>query len=177
MRLMSAESVAEELRAAALDAIVASLRETVSVDRCTLRLEMADDFYPVVHEARRPSARTLIGDRSVPLQGQPVVDAILAGAEQVVQPDTRTASDDPAFQEMLVRYGGLGAQIVTPVRDGGRLLGIVSLHHLGGPREWTERELALARAAARLVASLVADRSPPAATARRSPPATSQERR
>ena len=136
------------------EAIVAKLREAVAVDRCTLRLEVADDFYPVVHESRGPSVRSLIGDRSVRLQGQPVVEAILAGAEQVVQPDTGAATDDPAFQEMLVKYGGLGAQIVTPVRDGERLLGIISLHHLGAPREWTTRELALARTAAKLVAPL-----------------------
>ena len=37
----------------------------------------------------------------------------------------------------------MGAQIVTPVREGERLLGIISLHHMGGPREWSERELAI----------------------------------
>ncbi|MBV9796970.1 MAG: GAF domain-containing protein [Solirubrobacterales bacterium] len=152
---MSAELGARDLCSAALDAIVAKLREAVAVERCTLRLQARDEFYPVAHESRAPSVRSLIGDHSVPLQGQPVVEAILAGAEQVVQPDTRAASCDPAFQEMLIKYGGLGAQIVTPVRDGERLLGIISLHHLGAPREWTERELALARTAAALVAPLV----------------------
>jgi GAF domain-containing protein len=174
MTAMSAEPGAQELRAAALDAIVARLREAVAVDRCTLRLDVADEFYPVVHEARTRPARTLIGDRSVPLQGQPVVEAILAGAEQVVQADAKTASDDPAFQEMLVSYGRLGAQIVTPVRDGGRLLGIISLHHLGGPREWAGGELALARSAAKLVAALVAGCSR-AADGYRAPRAGPQE--
>jgi GAF domain-containing protein len=56
---------------------------------------------------------------------------------------------------MLEHYGGLGAQIVTPVREGERLLGIISLHHLGGPREWAERELSLARAGAQLAACLI----------------------
>jgi GAF domain-containing protein len=165
---MTAESGPEQLRAAALEAIISSLREAVVVDRCTLRLEVVGDFYPVVHESRRSSAATLIGDRSVSLQGQPVVEAILAGVEQVVQPDTATASDDPAFRRMLVRYGGLGAQIVTPAREGGRLLGIISLHHLGGPREWSPDELTLARAAAELVARLLADRSPASVEAGRS---------
>jgi GAF domain-containing protein len=169
---MTAESGPEQLRAAALEAIISSLREAVVVDRCTLRLEVAGEFFPVVHESRRSPAATLIGDRNVSLQGQPVVEAILAGAEQVVQADTATASDDPAFGRMLVHYGGLGAQIVTPVREGATLLGIISLHHLGGPREWSPDELTLARAAADLVARLVADPAPacpeagtPAATA------------
>jgi GAF domain-containing protein len=144
------------VRAAALDAIVAALREQVGVDRCTLRLDLAGEYFPVVHEALTPGTASLIGDRKVSLQGQPVVEAILGGAEQVVQPDCAVASEDPAFQAMLRHYGGLGAQIVTPVRDGGALLGIISLHHLGSPREWSEPELALPRAGADLVRRLVA---------------------
>ena len=143
------------LSAAALQAIVSALRESVGVDRCTLRLEVEGEYFPVVYEARTPNAATLIGDREISLQGQPVVEAILSGAEQVVQPDTAAASNDPAFQRMLRHYGGLGAQIVTPVREGERLLGIISLHHLGGTREWDERELSLAREGTRLVARLL----------------------
>jgi GAF domain-containing protein len=144
------------LRAAAFDAIVTALREQVGVERCTLRLDAAGEYFPVVHEARSQGTGTLIGDRGVSLQGQPVVEAILAGAEQVVQPDCGAASDDPAFQAMLVHYGGLGAQIVTPVRDGRALLGIISLHHLGSPRQWSERERKLPRAGAELVRRLIA---------------------
>lgn len=146
----------QRLRAAALDAIVETLREQVGVDRCTLRLEVAGEYLPVVHEALTPGTGSLIGDRNVSLQGQPVVEAILGGVEQVVQPDCAVASDDPAFQAMLGHYGGMGAQIVTPVKDGDQLLGIISLHHLGSPREWSERELALPRAGADLVRRLVA---------------------
>jgi GAF domain-containing protein len=145
----------ELLRAAALQAIVSTLRGAVAVDRCTLRMEVPGEYFPVVHEARTPNAGTLIGDREISLQGQPVVEAILSGAEQVVQPDTARASTDPAFLRMLAHYGGLGAQIVTPVRADGRLLGIISLHHLGGAREWTERELELARAGAAVTAPLL----------------------
>jgi GAF domain-containing protein len=150
------------LRAAAFEAIVGALRERVDVDRCTLRLDVADEYYPVVHESRTEGTGTLIGDHAIPLQGQPVVEAILGGAEQVVQRDCLAASDDPAFHAMLAHYGGLGAQIVTPVRGGEALLGIISLHHLGGPREWSARELALARAGAELVRRLLA--GGPAAT-------------
>jgi GAF domain-containing protein len=143
------------LSGAALQAIVSALRGSVGVDRCTLRLDVDGDYFPVVHEARAPNAGTLIGDRGVSLQGQPVVDAILSGAEQVVQTDSAGASTDPAFQRMREHYGGLGAQIVTPVREDERLLGIISLHHLGGKREWTDRELSLARDGAQLVARLL----------------------
>lgn len=161
MTAMMADAGYDELRATALEAIVAALREAVAVERCTLRLDVAGEYFPVVHESRTGKARTLIGDRSVSLQGQPVVEAILAGAEQVVQPDTASASDDRAFQDMLVQYGGLGAQIVTPVREGDCLLGIVSLHHLGGPRDWSQAERSRARAAAEIVRRLMADEDAP----------------
>lgn len=149
------------LRGTALDALVAALREQVAVDRCTLRLEVDGEYFPVVHEALSAGTGSLIGDRKVSLQGQPVVEAILGGAEQVIQPDCAAASDDPAFQAMLGHYGGMGAQIVTPVKDGGELLGIISLHHLGSTREWSQRELALPRAGAALVRRLVASGNAP----------------
>ncbi len=151
-----------QLVAAALAAIVQRLRELIGVERCTLRLEVPGEYFPVVHEALTPGTGSLIGDRQVSLQGQPVVNQILAGAEQVVQPDSASASDDPAFQAMLVHYGGLGAQIVTPVRDGEALIGIISLHHLRGPREWSEAELGLARSAAVLVRGLLVSQRPDA---------------
>jgi len=157
MAVMVTDSGYDELRAAALEATVAALREAVAVERCTLRLAIAGGYFPVVHESRTGTARTLIGDRAVSLRGQPVVEAILAGAEQVVQPDAARASDDPAFQDMLVQYGGLGAQIVTPVREGDSLLGIISLHHLGGPRDWSQAERSHARSAAELVRRLMVE--------------------
>jgi GAF domain-containing protein len=155
-----------QLIGAALDGLVSEMRDRVSVERCTLRLDVEEDYFPVVYEARLDGVRTLIGDHEVSLQGQPVVEAILGGIEQVIQPDCAGASDDPAFQRMLISYGGMGAQIVTPVRDGERLLGIISLHHLGGPREWSDRELAVPRDGAELVARIVGDALPlPAGTA------------
>ena len=45
---------------------------------------------------------------------------------------------------MLEAYGGLAAQIVTPVLREGRLEAILSLHQLGAPRRWTEDEIATA---------------------------------
>ena len=48
------------------------------------------------------------------LPSQPVVLEVQRGV-QVVQDDSAGAYDDPAFQRMLEAYGGLAAQIVTPV--------------------------------------------------------------
>ena len=52
-----------QLRAATLDALVEALREQVGVDRCTLRLEVAGEYFPVVHESLTSGTGSLIGDR------------------------------------------------------------------------------------------------------------------
>src|SRR4051794_19938080 len=133
------------------------MREALGVGRCTLRLDIPDAVFPVVHEALAPGVGSLIGETSVVLKGQPVVEAMLSGVPQVVQDDCATASDDPAFQRMLGIYGGMAAQIVTAVRVDGELRGIVSLHELGGPRRWTDAETALAARGAGLVGAVLAE--------------------
>jgi GAF domain-containing protein len=142
------------VRDAALDAIVAALRAELGVGRCTLRIAPG---FAVAHESCAPGVGSLIGETSVVLTGQPVVEAMLAGTPQVVQDDCASASDDPAFQRMLGVYGGLAAQIVTAVRVGDELRGIVSLHQLGESRRWTEAETDLASRGARLVGAVLAE--------------------
>jgi GAF domain-containing protein len=154
-----AERRFDDLVGSTLQRIVDWLREAFDVDRVTLRRAVPDDFYPVVVEARTERARTLIGDTEIDLRGQPVVRVLSEDRAQVVQHDARAAFDDPAFQAMLASYGGLGAQIVTPVHVHGALAGIISLHHLGGPRRWSDGEVALARDAAALVAGVLAAES------------------
>jgi GAF domain-containing protein len=145
------------LRDAALDALVGALREALDVGRCTLRLDRPGETFPVVHESRAPGVGTLIGETTVVLKGQPVVEAMLAGVPQVVQDDCATASDDPAFQRMLGVYGGMASQIVTAVRVDGELRGIVSLHQLGTPRRWTAAETEAATRGAGLIGAVLAE--------------------
>ncbi len=79
----------------------------------------------------------------------------LANGRQVVQHDCRSAYDDARFQAMLETYGGLAAQIVTPVLSGGRLVAIVSVHQLGSPRRWSSDEVEAATDAARRIGELL----------------------
>ena len=74
---------------------------------------------------------------------------------QVVQDDCRTAFDDPDFHRMLETYGGLAAQIVTPIFEASHLVAILSLHQLGEPREWIDGETEAAAQAAEDVAALL----------------------
>lgn len=148
---MTVSTAPEALAEAALQGVLDRLRSDCGADRCTLRLDLPDETFPVVVESRGPGVSSLIGERTVALPGQPVVEALRAGADQVVQPDCLQASDDPGFRAMLTAYGGLSAQVVTAVRSEGRLRGIVSVHVTGGTRDWTTQHTGAASRACVLV--------------------------
>ena len=139
----------------ALHAVLEELLSATRASRVTLRRDLPGEIaFPVVEEALAPGVATLRGERSVHLPTQPVVQEVQRG-RQVVQDDCARAYDDPDFQRMLATYGGLAAQIVTPVVVGDRLEAILSVHQLGGPRRWTAEEVTAAAEAARRVAALL----------------------
>jgi GAF domain-containing protein len=139
----------------AFEDVLAELLEATRASRVTLRRDVAGESpFPVVAEALAPGVGSLRDERSVHLPTQPVVLEVQAG-RQVVQDDAAAAYDDPAFQKMLEAYGGLAAQIVTPVMRDGTLEAIVSVHQLGAPRRWTEGEVAAATRAAERMRELL----------------------
>jgi len=131
--------------------IVSDLLEELGASRVTLRRDVPGaTAFPVVEEALAPGTSSLRCETTVHLPTQPVVLEVQAG-RQVVQDDCRNAYDDPAFKQMLDTYGGLAAQIVTPVMVDCRLVAILSVHQLEAPRSWTAKEIDTAsRAAARI---------------------------
>ena len=138
-----------------LEDVLRDLLETTRASRVTLRRDVPGARpFPVVEEVLAPGVGSIREETSVHLPTQPVVLEVQRGA-QVVQDDSARAYDDPAFLAMLEAYGGLAAQIVTPVMRDGRLEAIVSLHQLGEPRAWTTEEVAAARDAASRVEQLL----------------------
>ena len=128
--------------------LLEQLLHATRASRVTLRRDVpGETAFPVVEEALAPGVGSLRDERTVYLPSQPVVREVQAG-RQVVQDDCASAFDDAAFQRMLVAYGGLAAQIVTPVTVDGRLEAILSLHQLSAPRRWTDEEIAAATRAA-----------------------------
>jgi GAF domain-containing protein len=66
----------------------------------------------------------------------------------LIQPDT---SRDPLPPRMLTQAFGVGAQLLGPLFRGEELIGTISVHQMGGPREWSETEIqALTAAVARV---------------------------
>jgi GAF domain-containing protein len=140
---------------AELHDVLAELLAATGASRATLRRDLPGGRpFPVVEEALAPGVGSLRDEASVHLPTQPVVLEVQRG-RQVVQDDCAAAFDDPAFQAMLSVYGGLAAQIVTPVLREGRLEAILSLHQLGAPRRWTSDEVATAARAAERVGELL----------------------
>jgi GAF domain-containing protein len=156
---MSAMETIEDLQDRALDTVVNELLLMFDIGRCTLRRELRDETFPVAHEALAAGVGSLIGETTVDLRGQPVVRVLTESGGQVVQNDCRTAYSDESFQRMLDVYGGLRAQIVTPIHVDGDLTAIISLHHLGEPRKWSPAEVDLARDAAALVGRILGSSS------------------
>jgi GAF domain-containing protein len=133
-----------------LQKICDDLLREARASRVTLRQTNVE--LGVTHESLAPGVESLREVRSVDLPRQPVVAEIRQG-RQVVQDDTRnTFVDNPEFQEMLEIYGGMGAQIVTPIVVDGAVVGALSLHHLGDARHWSAEEIALCDRAAEQIA-------------------------
>lgn len=138
-----------------INVVLRGLLQQTGASRVTLREDVPGEYaFPVTQETLAPGVSSLRRERTVDLKTQPVV-ALLRAGQQVVQDDSRSAFDDSDFQTMLDTYGGLAAQIVTPVFRDGQLVAIVSLHQLGQTRRWTADEVAAASRAAERVGELL----------------------
>jgi GAF domain-containing protein len=139
---------------AEIDAILEKLLSATGASRVTLRQDLQGDVFPVTHEVLTDGVPAIMGVRTPDMHRQPVVLEIQQG-HQVVQDDCLRSSAEPHFREMLELYGGLRAQIVTPVVRGGRVAAIVSLHQLGRTRKWSDDEIEAAQSAAERVGELL----------------------
>ncbi len=137
-----------------IDALLEELLAETGASRVTLRRDVPGDVFPVTHEVLAPGAPSIRDVETPNMSRQPVVLEVQKG-RQVVQDDCLSAFDDPDFQQMLELYGGMRAQIVTPILRDGRLVAIVSLHQLGRARRWTEKEVAAATRAAQRIRALL----------------------
>lgn len=133
--------------------IIDELLHATGASRTTLRLEEPGGDFPVVAEALATGIRSIKGGAGVPVRNSATFAFFERERRILVVNDCR-ASDPPTPQELMDFYG-VRAEILAPLMDGGRIVGIVSVHHAPGPREWTEGEIeALRRASARILGEL-----------------------
>jgi GAF domain-containing protein len=139
-----------------LQEILESLLADLDGSRVTLRQDIEGDVFPVTHEALAAGAPSIIGVSTPNMAGQPVVTRVLAG-DQIIQDDCEAEfTDDEPFQQMLGLYGGMCAQIVTPIVIDQSTKAIISLHILGHTREWTDADAERCRNATGMVRSELA---------------------
>jgi probable F420-dependent oxidoreductase len=127
--------------------ILEDLHSITKASRVTLRQRDVGGFFGVSHEVLGPAVPSVRDERTVDLRANAVAQRASRG-EQVVYDDCKAVSDDPEFRRMLAAYGGLSAQVVTPVQLGESVEGIISVHQLGKARRWTAAEVSACRAAA-----------------------------
>ncbi|HZR91787.1 MAG TPA: GAF domain-containing protein [Gaiellaceae bacterium] len=137
-----------------IDALLHDLLVQTGASRVTLRQDVPGDVFPVTHEALSEGVPSIRGVATPDMSRQPVVREVQQG-RQVVQDDCLLASEEPHFRAMLELYGGMRAQIVTPVTRAERVVAIVSLHQLGRARRWSEQEVEAARQTAERVGRLL----------------------
>ena len=138
-----------------IDELIGELREGLGAQRATVRVAVPEAVFPVAYESLAPGAGSLRDDPT-DMTRQPVPRVLAANGGQVVQEDAAAAfPDDPEFHAMRARFGGMRAQIVTGCYRDGRLVALLSIHDLRGPRHFTAAERQRCRDAADAVARMV----------------------
>ena len=129
-----------------IQTLLEELGEQLEVQRVTLRLPSDESVFPIAYEWCAPGAHSIRDTPRLDMSKQPVVLKMQAGASQVVEDDCATATDDAGYHEMRELFGGLKAQIVTANRDDdGAIVGLLSVHDLVAPRQWSDAEQRWAR--------------------------------
>jgi maleate isomerase len=119
----------------------------------TLRLDTPGDVFPVVAEACAPGVRSIREATEIDLRKAETFRYLERERRPIVQADCLV--EEPAVPPELIQLYDVRAQMLAPLVRGDRLVGIVSVHHAGWPRKWTEAEVAaLVAAAARVLADL-----------------------
>jgi len=129
------------------EGVVRDVYARTRAGRVTLRLPADDQIFPVYVEVRDGGVLSAGDYAADPNTG--TFEYLSTQLQPLVQADCRTASDTPPT--VLIEKYGVGAQILAPLVVDGELGGIISVHHIGGAREWSEDEIAAATDAAATV--------------------------
>lgn len=135
----------------AFEELIRDVAVRTGAGRVTLRLPDETEIFPVYIEVRAEGVLATGDYAADPNTG--TFRHLEGKLRPLVQSDTRTATDTPPT--VLIEKYGVGAQILVPIVVGGALGGIISVHHIGGAREWTAEEVAAPMQAAATIAEFL----------------------
>ena len=101
-------------------------------------------------EALAPGVRSIRDDTSIRnLRDAATVRFLEDQRRPLVQNDC--ATDGLAPPSELIELYGVRAQMLTPLVHEGRLIGVISVHYVPGPRNWSAEDVAALQEAAERV--------------------------
>jgi GAF domain-containing protein len=136
-----------------VEAAMRELLHATRASRVTLRVDTRGEGFPVRAEALAPGVRSIRDATEIDLRRAKTFQFLERERRLLVQSDCLVA--EPVVPPELIELYGVRAQMLAPLVRDGRLVGIVSVHHAGTPREWTDEEVAALEAtAARVLENL-----------------------
>ncbi len=138
---------------ASFQEIMEDLLGSADASRTTLRLDLPDQdagLDAVVAEALAPGVRSIRDDTSIRnLRDVSTVRFLEEQRRPLVQKDCLT--DDLAPPSELIERYGVKAQMLAPIVRDDRLIGVISVHYVPGPRDWSSEDVAALQEAAERV--------------------------
>ena len=133
--------------------ILEELLRSTGTSRTTLRLDLPDQdarLDVVAAEALAPGVRAIKDDTAIRnLRGTSTVGFLEEQRRVLVQNDC--LADDLAPPPELIELYGVRAQMLAPIVREGRLAGVISVHYVTGPRQWSAEDVAALQQAAERV--------------------------
>lgn len=128
-----------------LEQLMLDLLKGTRASRTTLRLEIPElDIFldKIVAEATADGVRELKGNTEIKNLRQTVetVKHMDQHLEMIVQSDCKTAV--PTVPSKLIEHYGVTAQMLCPIVSDKKMIGVISVHHNDGIREWSKGDIA-----------------------------------
>ena len=124
--------------------ILQDLLVSTGASRTTLRLDLPDQdagLDTVAAEALALGIRSIRNDTSIRnLRGASTVRFLEEQRRPLVQNDC--LADDLAPPSELIELYGVRAQMLAPIVRDDRLIGVISVHYVPGPRDWRAEDVA-----------------------------------
>lgn len=127
-----------------MNRLAETLLQRLRASRVTVRLHPERNM-PIVAEALAPGVESMRGEQAIDQNAAATVRWVATHRATLVIGDARTG--EPATPQPMIERYGLRAFMIAPLLDGDQLLGTVSVHVNGEPRDWTAADVAALEAA------------------------------